>query len=372
MRILIAGRGYSGREKEALGIFEMDQLRALRAAGHDVRFAAVDTRSARHPRPMGFREFRYEGAHVYYESLPGVPGSLQRRIQSLAAERLWRGIRRSGWTPEVVHAHFGAGVLEPARRLGIPCVYTEHLSMANQETLTAGELSWLRHTYALPDRLLCVSEALSRRIRDNTGFEAAVVPNIVDTEVFASAPVRRETRRPFRFVSAGNLIPVKDFGMLLEALAEVRSREPDVTLTILGRGPLEDELRARAKALGLEEQVDLPGFVSRETMAELYREADAFVLASQAETFGVVYIEAMAAGLPVIATDCGGPADFLREDNGILIPVGEEKALADAMERMIRNRESYDSATIARSARDRFSPAAVAGELETVYRQIVE
>ncbi len=107
-------------------------------------------------------------------------------------------------------------------------------------------------------------------------------------------------------------------------------------------------------------------------MAELYREADAFVLASRAETFGVVYIEAMAAGLPVIATDCGGPADFIRADNGLLIPVGDEKALADAMERMIRTRDSYDSAAIARGVRDRFSPAAVAGELEAVYRQIVK
>ena len=372
MRILIAGRGYSDREKEALGIFEMDQLRALRAAGHDVRFAAVDTRSARHPRPMGFREFRYGGIQVYYESLPGIPGSLQRRIQSLAADRLWRGIRRGGWMPEVVHAHFGAGVLEPARALGIPCVYTEHLSMANQETLTAGELSWLRHTYALPDRLLCVSESLSRRIRDNTGYEASVVPNIVDTEIFAAAPIRKAERQPFRFVSAGNLIPMKGFDMLLEALAEVRHRGLDAALTILGRGPLEDALRARARELGLEEQVYLPGFVPRETMAELYREADAFVLASRAETFGVVYIEAMAAGLPVIATDCGGPADFIRADNGLLIPVGDEKALADAMERMIRTRDSYDSAAIARFARDRFSPAAVAGELEAVYRQIVK
>ena len=107
-------------------------------------------------------------------------------------------------------------------------------------------------------------------------------------------------------------------------------------------------------------------------MAEEYRDADAFVLASRLETFGVVYIEAMAAGLPVIATACGGPEDFVSPDNGILVPKEDVPALADAMERMIRTRESYDSAAIARFARDRFSPAAVAGELEAVYRQIVK
>ena len=370
MRILIAGRGYSSREKEELGIFELDQLRALRAAGHDVRYAAVDTRSVRHKRPLGFRSFDYQGILVYYESLPGVPGSLQRRVQTAASRQLWRGIRRSGWTPEVVHAHFGASVLETARKLGIPCVYTEHLSMANQKSLTPGELSWLRHTYALPDRLLCVSEALSEKIRANVGADARVVHNIVDTEVF-SPPARRETEGPFHFVSAGNLIPVKGFDGLLGALGEILSRGVDARLTILGRGEQKEHLSAMAASLGLEDRVDFPGFVSRERMAEIYQTADAFVLASRAETFGVVYIEAMAAGLPVIATACGGPEDFVREDNGLLIPVDDPQALSNAMERMARTRSAYDSAAIARFARENFSPAAIARELEKIYGEIV-
>lgn len=369
MRILIAGRGYSSRDKEELGIFEMDQLRALRAAGHDVRYAAVDTRSVRHDRPMGFRCLEYQGIPVYYESLPGVPGSLQRRVQTVASARLWQGIRRSGWTPEVVHAHFGASVLEKAKKLGIPCVYTEHLSMANQESLTPGELSWLRHTYALPDRLLCVSEALAERIRVHVGTEARVVHNIVDTSIF-SPSARREPGKPFRFVSAGNLIPVKGFEELLTALGEIRARGADAALTILGRGEQKERLLSLAESLNLGESVEFPGFVSRETMAEIYQKADAFVLPSRAETFGVVYIEAMAAGLPVIATACGGPADFVREDNGILVPVGDRSALARAMERMIRARSGYDSAAIARFARENFSPAAIAGELEAVYAEI--
>ena len=242
--------------------------------------------------------------------------------------------------------------------------------MANQKSLTPGELSWLRHTYALPDRLLCVSEALSEKIRANVGADARVVHNIVDTEVF-SPPARRETEGPFHFVSAGNLIPVKGFDGLLGALGEILSRGVDARLTILGRGEQKEHLSAMAASLGLEDRVDFPGFVSRERMAEIYQTADAFVLASRAETFGVVYIEAMAAGLPVIATACGGPEDFVREDNGLLIPVDDPQALSNAMERMARTRSAYDSAAIARFARENFSPAAIARELEKIYGEIV-
>ncbi|MBQ3275874.1 MAG: glycosyltransferase [Oscillospiraceae bacterium] len=369
MRILIAGRGYSDRDKEQMGIFEWDQARALAAAGHDVRFAAVDTRSVRHGRPLGFRQFDHEGMTVYYESLPGVPGSLQRRVQSLASVRLWQGVRRSGWTPDVVHAHFGASVLEPAKRRGIPCVYTEHLSMVNRESLSPGELSWLRHTYSLPDRLICVSRPLADSVREHTGVPARVVCNVVDTETFS----RRETvpsAGPFRFAAAGNLIERKGYDLLLDALAEVRARGFDAVLAVAGGGEEESALREQAVRLGLEDRVEFLGRRPRTEIAELYCRSDAFVLASRRETFGVVYIEAMAAGLPVIATVCGGPEDFVREDNGILIPPEDVRALADAMERMIRTRDRYDSDAIARFARDSFSPGAVAAELERIYREI--
>ena len=73
---------------------------------------------------------------------------------------------------------------------------------------------------------------------------------------------------------------------------------------------------------------------------------DAFVLASRAETFGVVYVEAMAAGLPVIATACGGPEDFVSEENGILIPADNEEKLTEALIEMYHMAHKYDKQAI--------------------------
>ena len=107
-------------------------------------------------------------------------------------------------------------------------------------------------------------------------------------------------------------------------------------------------------------------------MAELYKNADAFVLASRSETFGVVLIEALSAGLPVIAARSGGPEDFVDDSNGLLVPADDIAALADAMERMPRLAGRYDRAALAASARERFSPDAVAGALTALYGELTE
>ena len=95
------------------------------------------------------------------------------------------------------------------------------------------------------------------------------------------------------------------------------------------------------------------------------------MLASRSETFGVAYIEAMAAGLPVIATRCGGPEDFVTEENGILIPVDDESALTGAMERMMFRREDYDSAAISADIRRKFAPETIAARLTELYEGVL-
>ena len=86
----------------------------------------------------------------------------------------------------------------------------------------------------------------------------------------------------------------------------------------------------------------------------------------------MVYIEAMATGLPVIATRCMGPEDFVNDENGILVPPEDAAAFADAMERMIRSRDRYDSEAIAAFVRSRFSPQNVAEQLTQVDKEIIK
>ena len=115
----------------------------------------------------------------------------------------------------------------------------------------------------------------------------------------------------------------------------------------------------------------MKGFCSRDQMAADYRNSDLFILPSWSETFGVVYIEAMAAGLPVIATRCGGPEDFVTEENGLLIPVGDRDELIRAMDQMWEDCARYDRAAIAENAVSRFSAEAIARQLTDIYNKLV-
>ena len=326
----------------------------------------MDTRSIRHSRPWGYYRYTLDGIPVYYASVPcgALPLGLPESAGRLAVSGIRRAVGKDGWTPDIIHQHFGFELAAMAEREGVPFIFTEHSSHHNR-TLSPKQAERLKKEYGRCSAVLAVSRALAKNMRANTGVEAAIVPNIVDTARFAPKKIVHER---FTFVSAGNLIPVKNMAGLLRAFAALHG-EP--RLIIFGDGPESGALRTLCAELGLYSRVSFRGHCPREELAEAYAAADCFVLASRSETFGVAYIEAMAAGLPVIATRCGGPEDFVTEENGILIPVDDESALIDAMERMMLRREDYDSAAISADIRRKFAPETIAARLTELYEGVL-
>lgn len=189
--------------------------------------------------------------------------------------------------------------------------------------------------------LVVQTEASAEWFRTWLGDRTAVIPNPVLEPRFSGAP-EVDVHRP-SVAAMGRLHPQKGFDTLLGAMAKVVRHHPDWHLVVLGEGPLRGELEARRDALGLAGNVRFVGRMRRPP--DVLHEAEIFVLSSVTEGFPNVLCEAMAVGLPVVATNCpAGPEDIVRQEvDGLLVPVGDEDAMAAALLRLIEDEQFRQS-----------------------------
>lgn len=146
---------------------------------------------------------------------------------------------------------------------------------------------------------------------------------------------------------------------------------PHVSLLIAGDGEEMQSLKEQIQSLHLEEQVKLTGRLSREELSGLLATCDAFVLASFAETFGIVFIEA-GNRLAAIGTICGGPEDIITPESGFLIRPGNVDALAAKMKTLYDTYESFDKEKIRQSIVSRFDFQLAGQKLRQVYSEALE
>lgn len=150
----------------------------------------------------------------------------------------------------------------------------------------------------------------------------------------------------FVMVAVGRFVRRKAFDRLIHVFAQMS--DPRFKLMLLGDGPLEAELKELATRLGVRDRVQFKGFVSEEDKFRLLRISDAFVYTSQHEGFGIVFLEALAAGLPVVCYDKGGQVDFLRDGvNGRVVPLNDETAFRKACEELAADPVRYEAMSTA-------------------------
>jgi glycosyltransferase involved in cell wall biosynthesis len=378
MKVFFVTRGYPIDKYPLNGIFEYDQAKALAQAGHDVVYLAVDLRSIRRHRKWGFESLFRDGIHIEAINIPlgRVPKYLLHATGKMALRKLFKRAEKEHGTPDIVHSHFiNYGYLS-AKVLGgqgIPLMHTEHYSGMHSSTLSSYAQKMGDKTYKLMDMIIAVSQSLATSIQENFGIEAKVVPNIVDIDAFMrTEPTVPRNEGKFSFISVGNLNPGKKMDLLIESFGEAFKNDEAVSLFIYGDGIERANLKKIIERLSLQDQISLEGFAPREAIAKKMHESNCFVLVSDSETFGVVFIEAMAAGLPVIATRCGGPEDFVNSSNGLLIERNNLKELVEALKYMYNNSHKYDRSVIASDVEKKYAPRVIGQSLLTLYRSLLD
>lgn len=380
MKVLFVTRGWPTKENPMSGNYEAVQAKAVARLGVDVTVLNFKWRSVFRPDKSAHDvEFTDDGIHVIQQtiSLPVLPHvlnnfKLNRFFKQQAVIRFYRRYLRNHTPFDVIHAHsaFEAYLLPPmTRRFRIPLVITEHWSKMNESSITA-EIRAMSEAYRTADAIVTVSKALADSLKSKFGVESRVIHNMVPDSFFSSQAASRPNGR-IRLVSTGALREPKGFDILIKGLALARHRE-DCSLTIIGDGPERENLQKCIDEQGLQDRVTLAGRKTPEEVSQLLCDADCFALTSRTETFGIVYIEAMAKGLPVIATVCGGPESFVNEHNGLLIPVDDVEATARAIDHMAEHIGDYDHKAIRQFCYDSFSQDRIAEQIVKVYQEVLQ
>ena len=224
-------------------------------------------------------------------------------------------------------------VLLATRWLNLPVIVSERNDPARNATGRVWE-QLRQWTYPFADRIVVQTKRAGDYFSSKLQKRICVIPNPV-----LLPPEEKELSDKLlgerSLIAMGRLVPQKGFDLLLEALAKLKDRYPEWTLTILGEGELRPQLESLRNELGLDDRVHILGRVKNPDA--FLKQGDIFIMSSRFEGFPNALCEAMACGLPVISTDCpNGPREIIRDGvDGILVPNEDVSALAVAMERLM-------------------------------------
>lgn len=276
---------------------------------------------------------------------------------------------------DILHVHDRYAFLTQSlvkKLRGTPIVYTNHFwNWFGGGMRTRTRRSLELYAFKNADRCITVSEGMKRKII-NEGVEEerlVVIPNGVDTTLYRPA---KEPEEEGKIVSIGRIEHEKGFDVLIKAVNHVL-KERECSLYIAGFGSKERELRELASKLGIAQHVKFLGRRPPSEVVKHLQTCSFFALPSRYESFGMVYIEAMACGKPVIGTRTVGPDEVIEEECGFLVPVDDVNALAEKILVLLDDRELGKKMGRAgrRIAEEKYSWDAVGKRIIKVYEEVL-
>jgi glycosyltransferase involved in cell wall biosynthesis len=370
MNVAIVPEWYPSPIQPVSGTFVRDQARAV-APHADVTVVYRDPDLAPARGLWSIDEERDDGFGVLRIATRRL-GPLTPLPRVLATRAALRRLSRAGRAPDVLHAHvFPAAVAALlARRRGTPVVVTEHYSGVRRGTLSRWERFLARLAYTRAALTCPVSRDLGGAIAALApGARIRQVPNSVDMALFAPPAGGRDADGSApRLLVVAMLSPVKAVTNLLQALPAVAARWPGVSLDVVGDGPERGTLEREAAALGLDAAVAFHGRLAKPAVAERMRAADLLVLPSLTENLPCVVIEALATGLPVVATRVGGLPELVPPERGVLVEPGDVAGLAAGIAAALERPGGWDQDELSRDVRERYSLETTGREWLDVYR----
>lgn len=372
MHVLLLPISYKSKFNLLSAPFFRDQALALKNKGLQLGVLCplpVSLKSIWRNKLFSFKEESYsdEGISTFispFLSIPKTPNRA-RRIRLEKGKELFKKYIESNGKPDIIHVHsFLAGELALwiKNEYKIPYVITEHSSAFERKLLTDSDLKLALKVFENSHTNIAVSQSLSNAIKCYfKELDFQIIPNIVDTDFFNL--IVKKQKDDFQFINIAHLNKNKNQLHLIKSFTKIFKGNQFYKLLIVGQGPEKNNLQNWIDSNTMNSQIRLYGSASREEVRDLLHQSDCFVLSSKIETFGVVLIEAMSCGLPVLSTKCGGPESIVTNDDiGVLC---SQEELSDIMKEI--STKTFSGDTIRKYVIDRFSKFSLTQQLKTIY-----
>lgn len=370
MHILFLTVSYPNSYKQQSHVFFREQARALSLAGAQVGVVSAIPISIldvfkKKKIDFGLKTYSEDHVQVMVFQFPALPKLyyLTHIFRGFFNRILIRKYIDAHGKPQLIHNHValsGEPAIWAKKKYLITYIVSEHYSTFLKKKIPAWRSRLAKKIFSGSEQNIAVSAHLAQKLQSQFNIEFKVIPNLVDVDFFKPLKKNNTLEGAHRkFISIGNLISAKNHDLLIRAFTVAFKKNEHYKLTIAGSGTNYTYLNSLIAELGMQKQIELFGQADREEVLHLLRNSDYFVLSSKYETFGIVLIEAMACGLPVISTKCGGPESIVADENiGILCEM-DEKSIANSLVRItemafnagyIRSyvMENYSSDTISR------------------------
>jgi L-malate glycosyltransferase len=377
--VLVIPSWYPSAGTPMRGSFFREQADALVAAGARVGVAYAEFRSLRQISLRALRASRFQFESQVEAGIPTVrcsgwnlPGRALPIASAWVGAALVRRYVREFEAPDAIHVQGTMWAGLAALRTKYPFVVSEHSSAFLSRALRPWEERLVARVFRGARRATAVSTTLARALAQSaSGRQVEVVPNSVDLDLF-HPPVSVPDSPPTRFLAVGHLNAIKGYDLLLKAFSLAFGANDQARLTIAGDGPELRRLMQLRDELGLSSVVELLGALSRSAVAEELARSHVLVVSSLHETFCVAAVEALASGVPVLATRCGGPGDIVTSQVGWLVQKGDERALAGGLVQAHEEWGLIDRTEVRRRAVEQYSRHAVAERTLALLRHAAE
>ena len=359
MKILMIPSWYGTKTAPLLGSFYKEQAEELVARGHDVAVLYAEVGGSFRPQDNGMTHEVVNGVNTYIWVRPNLTPRFERgrcwqRTRML--EGLYRRLEKEWGRPDAVNLRSslqGYEAVALCRRHNLPLFFMEHSSFVVTEGEGSAARARLRAVMDTAQVSACVGSIL-RKVMQPISEKTRLIPDFVDERRFFIGD-KSDPAAPYTFAAMGQLRPIKGHDTLIRAFARLRRlTDREVRLHIAGTGGLRDYLQGVIDSEGVTDTCRLVGAIPRDEVAQFMNDCDCFICSSRTEMLSCVLHECAACGRPAIGTTCGGPQDIITERSGMLVPVDDVEAMAQAMLAMLDKSATYDREEIRRSIIERF------------------